>query len=147
MPAAVLVPGIVGALGVGASVFGAHKQGQAQQRALDAQERANRQAMAAERSANRSAWDRYRKEYADWYSRFGEGGIKRYGVPTGVDYKALPTGTQAGAAPGEQVTMAGGRSVPRGEYDEYVRRREARRAGGTLGGILSGPGSKPGVWT
>lgn len=51
MPAAIAVPAIVGAIGVGASVYGTNRQSSATRRAASIQDRANRDAMQFERDA------------------------------------------------------------------------------------------------
>ena len=100
--AAAAIPAGLGLVG---SLFGAHKQSQAQNQALQAQERARQDALAyqRQREANQqkqqaARWAQYRKAYSDWYQRYGEGGINRYGVPVGVNYKTAPAAGGPGAA-------------------------------------------------
>jgi hypothetical protein len=158
MPAAVAIPAIVGALGVGGSVYGTAKQAGAAKRASQEQERARQEALAYERQQQAAAqkrqrqqWDAYQTAYQNWYSRYGDKGIDRYGVPIGVKYGAAATpatpGTPGAATPGvarAPVTLAGGRQVDPDEYARYVAAREQRR--GQSIGQLANP-MRPGVLT
>lgn len=154
MPAAVAIPAIVGALGVGSSVYGTAKQAGAAKRASQEQERSRQEALAYEREQARRAdqrrrqqWNQYQQAYQTWYSRYGDRGIDRYGVPIGVKYGPTATPGAAGApgTPGTPVpgatrapvTLAGGRQVDPDEYNRYVQQREARR-GRTLGQMVQG---------
>ncbi len=129
--------------GAATGLFGAFMQSRSRGQARRAEERARREALAYEREREargarerRWRWDQYQKAYRDWYARFGDKGVDRFGVPVGVDYRTPAPGTpgvapQPGAAaPDTSVTLAGGRQIPKSEYDAYVASREARRAGG-----------------
>jgi hypothetical protein len=143
---------VVGGLG------GAILQSRAQGKALKAQEASRQEALAYERqqAANaekrrRQQWDAYQTAYQNWYSRYGDKGIDRYGVPIGVKYGAAATPATPGApgtpAPGvarAPVTLAGGRQVDPDEYARYVAAREQRR--GQSIGQLANP-MRPGVLT
>ena len=161
MPAAVAIPAIAGALGVGGSVFGTVKQAGAAKRASQQQEAARQEALAYERNQQAAAqrrqrqqWDQYQQAYQAWYCRYGDKGIDRYGVPVGVKYGAAATPAGTPGAPGAAgtppvaargpVTLAGGRQVDPDEYDRYVQAREARR-GRTIGQLATP--MRPGVQT
>ena len=147
------------ALGVGGGIFGASKQAGAAKRASQQQEASRQEALAYERQqqANmqkrqRQQWDAYQTAYQNWYSRYGDKGIDRYGVPVGVKYGAaaapagtpgVPGATVPGAARAP-VTLGGGRQVDPDEYDRYVKAREQRR--GQSIGQLANP-MRPGVLT
>lgn len=143
MGLAAAVPAIIGA---GASIFGAHKQSQAQNKALDAQERGRREELAyarqqqeSKRRADAFKWKQYNDAMQQYYARYGDRAIDRYGIPVGIKIgQGAAPGPGGQPAPGgaqrAPVTMAGGRQVGADEYDAYVRAREARR-GGTLGQI------------
>jgi hypothetical protein len=149
---------IAGGLGVGGTIFGVSKQAGAAKRAAQEQERARQEALAYERQQQAAAqkrqrqqWDAYQTAYQNWYSRYGDKGIDRYGVPIGVKYGAAATPATAGApgaaVPGvarAPVTLAGGRQVDPDEYNRYVQAREARR--GLTIGQLAQP-MRPGVRT
>ncbi len=124
--------------GAATGLFGTFMQGRSQSQARRSQERARQEALAYEQEkearaerARRSRWDVYQKAYRLWYERFGDAGINRYGVPVGVDYRSGAPGAPA-PQPGADapITLAGGRQIPKSEYDAYVASREARRAGG-----------------
>ncbi len=130
--------------GAATGLFGTFMQGRSQGQARRAQEGARREALAygREREARaarerRWRWDQYQKAYRDWYARFGDRGVDRYGVPVGVDYRSRAPGAPA-PQPGADtpITLAGGRQVPKSEYDFYVAARKARR-GGTLRDFMS----------
>ena len=160
MPQALAIPAITAGAGLFGSVFGSAKQAGAAKRASQQQEAARQEALAYERQQQTAAqrrqrqqWDAYQSAYQNWYSRYGDKGIDRYGVPVGVKYgaAAAPAGTPgapgAAGVPGAArapVTLAGGRQVDPDEYARYVAAREQRR-GQTLG-QLANP-MRPGVLT
>ena len=144
---------VVGGLG------GAILQSRSQGKALKAQEASRQEALAYERQQQANAqkrqrqqWDAYQTAYQNWYSRYGDKGIDRYGVPVGVKYGAAAAPAGAPGTPGATVggiarapvTLAGGRQVDPDEYNRYVTAREQRR-GQTLG-QLAQP-MRPGVVT
>ncbi len=133
MPAAVAIPAIASVVTAGGSAAIAAKSASS---ARKAEEKARQEALTHERGREaraererRRRWDAYQTSYRDWYARYGDRGINRYGVPVGLDYRS---GSAAPGAPGaagaagadEMVKLAGGRQVPKSEYDAYVARRD-----------------------
>ena len=152
---------IGGALGLGGALWGAKKQSDAQKRAAQEQERARQEALAYERQQQTNAqkrqrqqWDAYQTAYQNWYSRYGDKGIDRYGVPVGVKYGPAAAPAGGPGTPGAvgtppvaaraPVTLGGGRQVDPDEYARYVQAREQRR--GQSIGQLANP-MRPGVLT
>ena len=142
------------ALGLTAAggAYGAHRQSSAANRAAREQEAARQEALTYERTQQAAAqrrqrqqWDQYQQAYQQWYSRYGDRGIDRYGVPVGVNYRGAAATPAAGGAPGatvpgaarSPVTLAGGRQVDPDEYERYVKAREQRR-GQTVGQLAGG---------
>ncbi len=92
------------AIGAGSQLAGGYLQSRGNNKAAQQQERARREALAyqrqkdaAELQERRAAWDNYERAYREWHGRFGDEGIKRYGVATGVNLNPAPA---AGATPG-----------------------------------------------
>src|SRR5262245_36721945 len=141
-------------INAGASIFGVNKQAQAAQAAAKQQAMAQKMALQREtakeaeaKQRNQAAWNDYRNRLTLYYQRYGDKAIDRYGYAPGYNASMLqqPGAGPGGAgafAPGERsggaapVVMSGGRTVSPEDYDAYVKAREARRAGGTLGGML-----------
>ena len=145
---------IAAGIGAAASAYGAHKQSSSQNKATKAQQQANQEAVTYEQQRQagakrqaKSRWDDYTKRL-ELYYRNNPNAVQRYGYLPGYKSEwSTPAAGAPGSAPGgvsqSPVTLAGGRQVSGGDYDAYVKAREARRAGaqpGTLGSMF---GPKP----
>lgn len=103
MPAAVAVPLITSAVGAGAGLLGQHKAGKAQEKARR-EAAAYESAQEAKREARRKeALDIYKNNYKAWLDKWGDKGLKRYGMPSGIDITKLGQP----AAPAGQPPVAG----------------------------------------
>jgi len=133
-------------IGLAGGAIASGLQARSQGKAQKAQDRAYQDAMQREQAKEAEGkkrkaanWKAYESAYRNWYSRYGDQGINRYGVPVGIDLAKPGAGGTPGApgspgsapaGPEQQITLGGGRTVPKSEYDAYVANREARRGGG-----------------
>lgn len=145
------------AVGAISSLAGGFLQNRSQNKALEAQERARREAMTYERqkeAQRRKQYENqvrdYRRAVQQWYQRFGERGIQRYGVPVGVEFfrpEAAPGGAPPGPGGAPTPGPGPGGAVPRATNmrDAYAMMREDRKAGRPMRTMqqLMGPGGAP----
>lgn len=88
---------IAAGIAAGGTAAAARSQANSANRALDAQERANREAMELERThadarkASQQERENARQlRFMNYYNRYGDAAIDRYGIPPGIDPGLLP---------------------------------------------------------
>lgn len=128
MPAAVAVPAIASVVGAGAGLFGQHKAGQQAERARREEMAYAREQQAVKQKRYDAALQSYRQNYQTWLGMYGNKGLKRYGMPSGITVNRPGAPAPGGPAPGGPVPggPAPAGMAPAGETQ-------------TLGGMLSAP--------
>lgn len=110
MPQAALIAGIGAAAQVGSAVVGSRAASGAQKAQLKANQEAmnyERQRQAEDQKRRDAAAEAYRQSWLQWYARNGDEGVRRYGVPVGIQ---IPSST--GKSQGPAVRMEGSTVAP-----------------------------------